>query len=185
MLGRLWSSPCPLRFSAASRCLCFIAVFALSRLPVVLLANPLSSAECQSGKGKGINCSEFNERENDFKMCDETTCKFGGVCKEIGDDLTCSCQFHCHTHYIPVCASNGDTYQNECFMRLAACKYQKEITAVTEGLCYTENGSGSGEGGMFISYYIFRYDSSETLQSAYNFLSNTYYISNPYDERQY
>uniref|UniRef100_A0A4W3K2I2 Transmembrane protein with EGF like and two follistatin like domains 1 n=1 Tax=Callorhinchus milii TaxID=7868 RepID=A0A4W3K2I2_CALMI len=90
--------------------------------------------------------AEFNERENDFKMCDETTCRYAGVCTEVGDDLTCSCQFQCHTNYIPVCGSNGDAYQNECFLRLAACKYQKEITVITDGPCYTENGSGSGEG---------------------------------------
>ncbi|XP_053104620.1 tomoregulin-1 isoform X3 [Hemicordylus capensis] len=52
----------------------------------------------------------------------------------------------CHTNYIPVCGSNGDTYQNECFLRRAACKHQKEITVVTRGPCYSDNGSGSGEG---------------------------------------
>ncbi|XP_069769408.1 tomoregulin-1-like isoform X2 [Narcine bancroftii] len=142
-------SPCQQRpFAGPSACCCLwlFGVLVLSSLPAGLPANPLSGAECQSAKGKGTNCSDFNERENDFKMCDETTCRYGGVCKEVGDDLTCSCQFHCHKHYIPVCASNGDTYQNECFMRLAACKYQKEITAVADSSCYTENGSGSGEG---------------------------------------
>ncbi|XP_062900161.1 tomoregulin-1-like [Mobula hypostoma] len=121
-------------------CLWLFAVLLLGSLPAGLPASPLSSAECQNGKGRGANCSD------DFKTCDETTCKYGGVCKEVGDDLTCSCQFQCHKRYIPVCASNGDTYQNECFMRLAACMHQKEIIAVTDSPCYTENGSGSGEG---------------------------------------
>uniref|UniRef100_A0A803XXC1 Kazal-like domain-containing protein n=1 Tax=Meleagris gallopavo TaxID=9103 RepID=A0A803XXC1_MELGA len=43
----------------------------------------------------------------------------------------------CHTNYIPVCGSNGDTYQNECFLRRAACKHQKEITMVSRGPCYS------------------------------------------------
>nr|XP_031532999.1 tomoregulin-1 [Vicugna pacos] len=102
--------------------------------------------DCPGGKGKSINCSELNVRESDVRVCDESSCKYGGVCKEEGDGLKCACQFQCHTNYIPVCGSNGDTYQNECFLRRAACKHQKEITVVARGPCYSDNGSGSGEG---------------------------------------
>nr|XP_025744298.1 tomoregulin-1 isoform X3 [Callorhinus ursinus] len=102
--------------------------------------------DCPGGKGKSINCSELNVRESDVRVCDELSCKYGGVCKEDGDSLKCACQFQCHTNYIPVCGSNGDTYQNECFLRRAACKHQKEITVVARGPCYSDNGSGSGEG---------------------------------------
>lgn len=42
----------------------------------------------------------------------------------------------CHSNYIPVCGSNGDTYQNECFLRQAACKQQKSISVASEGPCY-------------------------------------------------
>uniref|UniRef100_A0A8C7B531 Tomoregulin-1 n=1 Tax=Neovison vison TaxID=452646 RepID=A0A8C7B531_NEOVI len=86
------------------------------------------------------------QMESDVRVCDESSCKYGGVCKEDGDSLKCACQFQCHTNYIPVCGSNGDTYQNECFLRRAACKHQKEITVVARGPCYSDNGSGSGEG---------------------------------------
>ncbi|XP_031233237.1 tomoregulin-1 isoform X5 [Mastomys coucha] len=89
---------------------------------------------------------ELNLRESDIRACDESSCKYGGVCKEDGDGLKCACQFQCHTNYIPVCGSNGDTYQNECFLRRAACKQQKDITVVARGPCYSDNGSGSGEG---------------------------------------
>uniref|UniRef100_A0A2K5P9Z4 Myb/SANT-like DNA-binding domain-containing protein 3 n=1 Tax=Cebus imitator TaxID=2715852 RepID=A0A2K5P9Z4_CEBIM len=89
---------------------------------------------------------ELNVRESDVRVCDESSCKYGGICKEDGDGLKCACQFQCHTNYIPVCGSNGDTYQNECFLRRAACKHQKEITVVARGPCYSDNGSGSGEG---------------------------------------
>uniref|UniRef100_A0A8C2VGQ8 Tomoregulin-1 n=2 Tax=Chinchilla lanigera TaxID=34839 RepID=A0A8C2VGQ8_CHILA len=102
--------------------------------------------DCPGGKGKSINCSELNVRESDVRVCDESSCKYGGVCKEDGDGLKCACQLQCHTNYIPVCGSNGDTYQNECFLRRAACKHQKEITVVARGPCYSDNGSGSGEG---------------------------------------
>uniref|UniRef100_A0A2K5UDY6 Myb/SANT-like DNA-binding domain-containing protein 3 n=1 Tax=Macaca fascicularis TaxID=9541 RepID=A0A2K5UDY6_MACFA len=92
------------------------------------------------------SAQELNVRESDVRVCDESSCKYGGVCKEDGDGLKCACQFQCHTNYIPVCGSNGDTYQNECFLRRAACKHQKEITVVARGPCYSDNGSGSGEG---------------------------------------
>ncbi|XP_014793925.1 PREDICTED: tomoregulin-1 [Calidris pugnax] len=93
-----------------------------------------------------LRAAELNVRESDVKVCDESSCKYGGVCKEEGDGLKCACQFQCHTNYIPVCGSNGDTYQNECFLRRASCKHQKEITVVSRGPCYSDNGSGSGEG---------------------------------------
>uniref|UniRef100_A0A4X2L167 Tomoregulin-1 n=1 Tax=Vombatus ursinus TaxID=29139 RepID=A0A4X2L167_VOMUR len=97
-----------------------------------------------TGKGKSINCSELNVRESDVRVCDESTCKYGGLCKEDGEGLKCACQFQCHTNYIPVCGSNGDTYQNECFLRRASCKHQKEITVVSRGPCYSEEeGSGA------------------------------------------
>lgn len=32
-------------------------------------------------------------RESDLRVCDESSCKYGGVCKEDGDGLKCACQF--------------------------------------------------------------------------------------------
>ncbi|XP_019346656.2 tomoregulin-1 isoform X1 [Alligator mississippiensis] len=99
-----------------------------------------------AGMKRAQAVAELNVRESDARVCDESSCKYGGICKEEGDGLKCACQFQCHTNYIPVCGSNGDTYQNECFLRRAACKHQKEITVVARGPCYSDNGSGSGEG---------------------------------------
>ncbi|XP_053104619.1 tomoregulin-1 isoform X2 [Hemicordylus capensis] len=139
----------PLASPGCSGAAILALVVAFCALDPARTSNPLSPAvpatDC-SGKGKaGSNCSELNVKESDVRVCDESSCKYGGVCKE-GDSLKCACQFQCHTNYIPVCGSNGDTYQNECFLRRAACKHQKEITVVTRGPCYSDNGSGSGEG---------------------------------------
>ncbi|KAJ7416182.1 tomoregulin-2-like protein [Willisornis vidua] len=90
----------------------------------------------------------YDDRENDLFLCDTNTCKFDGECLRIGDSVTCVCQFKCNNDYVPVCGSNGDTYQNECYLKQAACKQQSEILLVSEGSCATDAGSGSGDGGL-------------------------------------
>ncbi|XP_010079883.1 PREDICTED: tomoregulin-2-like, partial [Pterocles gutturalis] len=99
----------------------------------------------------------YDDRENDLFLCDTNTCKFDGECLRIGDSVTCVCQFKCNNDYVPVCGSNGDTYQNECYLKQAACKQQSEILLVSEGSCATDAGSGSGDGGkshLLISLYL-------------------------------
>ncbi|XP_017927072.1 tomoregulin-2-like [Manacus vitellinus] len=93
----------------------------------------------------------YDDRENDLFLCDTNTCKFDGECLRIGDSVTCVCQFKCNNDYVPVCGSNGDTYQNECYLKQAACKQQSEILLVSEGSCATDAGSGSGDGGAVIN----------------------------------
>ncbi|XP_018427472.1 PREDICTED: tomoregulin-1-like, partial [Nanorana parkeri] len=119
----------PLAFWSTSSALVVFLAFA-----GVQASNQLPS-ECHNGKGKGINCSELNMRQSEVRVCDESTCKYEGVCKEDGGVLKCYCQFECGTNYVPVCGSNGDTYQNECFLRRSACKQQKHLTVVTRGPC--------------------------------------------------
>ncbi|KAM9305130.1 tomoregulin-2 [Gastrophryne carolinensis] len=111
--------------------------------PGKLAAFPTSLSDCQTPTG--WNCSSFDDRENDLFLCDTNTCKFDGECLRIGDSVTCDCQFKCPNDYIPVCGSNGVTFQNECYLRGAACKQQSEILVISDGLCLTDGGSGSGD----------------------------------------
>uniref|UniRef100_A0A8C9FH26 Tomoregulin-2 n=1 Tax=Pavo cristatus TaxID=9049 RepID=A0A8C9FH26_PAVCR len=129
-------------------CCCWLllpAALLLLARPDKLAAFPTSLSDCQTPTG--WNCSGYDDRENDLFLCDTNTCKFDGECLRIGDSVTCVCQFKCNNDYVPVCGSNGDTYQNECYLKQAACKQQSEILLVSEGSCATDAGSGSGDGG--------------------------------------
>lgn len=129
-------------------CCCWLllpAVLLVLARPDKLAAFPTSLSDCQTPTG--WNCSGYDDRENDLFLCDTNTCKFDGECLRIGDSVTCVCQFKCNNDYVPVCGSNGDTYQNECYLKQAACKQQSEILLVSEGSCATDAGSGSGDGG--------------------------------------
>ncbi|XP_078142126.1 tomoregulin-2-like [Centroberyx gerrardi] len=118
----------------------------LATLPVEQLrAFPSSLSDCQTPTG--WNCSGFDDRDTDLFLCDTNTCKFDGECLRIGDTVTCICDFKCNNDYVPVCGSNNQNYQNECFLRRDACKQQSEVLVISEGACPADAGSGSGDDG--------------------------------------
>ena len=63
------------------------------------------------------------------------------ICCVSSSHLNTVCLLQCHKKYVPVCGSNGDTYQNECFLRRATCKKQRAISIMSEGPCYHGNGN--------------------------------------------
>ncbi|KAL6054903.1 hypothetical protein STEG23_020127 [Scotinomys teguina] len=135
----LWESPRQCSSWTLCEGFCWLLLLPVTLLiiarPVKLAAFPTSLSDCQTPTG--WNCSGYDDRENDLFLCDTNTCKFDGECLRIGDTVTCVCQFKCNSDYVPVCGSNGESYQNECYLRQAACKQQSEILVVSEGSCAT------------------------------------------------
>ncbi|KAL4618063.1 tomoregulin-2 [Arapaima gigas] len=124
----------PQQWSSAAGDWLLLALSFLAAVPVQHLhAFPSSLSDCQTPTG--WNCSGFDDRDTDLFLCDTNTCKFDGECLRIGDTVTCICDFKCNNDYVPVCGSNNENYQNECFLRKDACKQQTEVLVVSEGSC--------------------------------------------------
>ncbi|XP_060777415.1 tomoregulin-1b [Neoarius graeffei] len=102
------------------------------------------SSDCVPDKGK--DCPDLSQKKSDLRVCDKSTCRYGGICRDNGADIKCVCQFQCHEKYIPVCGSNGDTYQNECYLKQAACTQQRLVSLASPGPCDPDSSSGSGDG---------------------------------------
>ena len=45
----------------------------------------------------------------------------------------------CTKNYSPVCASDCETYNNECEMVVAGCKNKQDLTVIYAGTCGEEN----------------------------------------------
>nr|ACN94254.1 protease inhibitor EPI10 precursor [Phytophthora palmivora] len=58
----------------------------------------------------------------------------------IDDD---KCSFGCLDVYKPVCGSNGETYSNSCYLRLASCQSNNEITEASNGECASTPASSA------------------------------------------
>ncbi|XP_076118983.1 tomoregulin-2-like [Alosa pseudoharengus] len=102
-----------------------------------LRAFPSSLSDCQTPTGWNCSGYEDTDPDTDLFLCDTNSCKFDGECLRIGDIITCICDFKCNNDYAPVCGSNNENYENECYLRRDACKQQAEILVVSEGSCPT------------------------------------------------
>nr|QHI00146.1 insulin-like peptide receptor [Sepiella japonica] len=69
--------------------------------------------------------------------CNETSCLFDGVCTTFENgDKKCLCNIDCKNFTgPPVCGSNRQMYQNECFLKNDSCYEQKAINQTNMDCC--------------------------------------------------
>ncbi|XP_078614874.1 agrin-like isoform X3 [Branchiostoma floridae x Branchiostoma japonicum] len=98
---------------------------------------------CRKGQVMGpTGCREPTQREPEVaESCDQLMCKYGAVCKKMGRDMAqCVCPTECKRGTIEtkVCGSDGQTFADECQMRVIACRYQQDIKVAYAGPCKTD-----------------------------------------------
>ena len=71
--------------------------------------------------------------------CSDITCHYPQVCR-LNFDRTASCVCStkkCSNNFEPVCANNGNTYLNECFMDLEICYANRSLHVIHSNDCST------------------------------------------------
>lgn len=63
-------------------------------------------------------------------------CRAGRECK-VGEDgeARCTCVASCPDHFVPVCGSNNQSYDNFCLMHRDACLTGTHISLKKKGYC--------------------------------------------------
>ena len=68
--------------------------------------------------------------------CVNKTCNFYSECvKTKNNTALCECPTVCGEIWAPICASDNQTYPNECEMKVQSCKKQQHIEIVTQREC--------------------------------------------------
>ncbi|KAG7388307.1 hypothetical protein PHYPSEUDO_012833 [Phytophthora pseudosyringae] len=71
------------------------------------------------------------------------TCALDAV-NSVPSSFGSECASACPAVYQPVCGSDGVTYSNKCFLNVAACNSNGEITQASDGECATTSSTGNG-----------------------------------------
>ncbi|XP_013399175.1 agrin-like, partial [Lingula anatina] len=75
-------------------------------------------------------CDELSGSGSGETVCEETTCRFGGVCDFDAEGNGCVCKTDCPAIGSPVCGNDGKRYMSKCHLEVAMCKRQREIKEV-------------------------------------------------------
>ena len=69
--------------------------------------------------------------------CRGRECSHHAECIAQGDQAICQCPTKCPDNIQPrtICVSDGNTYDNECEMKMESCRQQKPLKVKHEGPC--------------------------------------------------
>lgn len=73
-----------------------------------------------------------------MNQCNLLTCAYGEECsidKQGITECVCPSAASCERVVRPVCASDGNTYDNECEMRAEGCRKKEDVTVEYFGIC--------------------------------------------------
>lgn len=69
-------------------------------------------------------------------ICTEHTCQYYAVClPKLDSTYECVCRTCEGTVYEPICASNGKTYANDCYMTEEACHAKRNTNILKRATC--------------------------------------------------
>lgn len=69
-------------------------------------------------------------------LCSTKKCPFYSECTlDENMEVQCACIQRCSLVFDPVCASDGETYPNECVFKITACALNGNITLLHQGQC--------------------------------------------------
>ncbi|CAL1545990.1 unnamed protein product, partial [Lymnaea stagnalis] len=67
--------------------------------------------------------------------CGNQRCEYYAVCESMNGKPRCVCPTSCVKASAPICGNDGVTYENECELRVEACRRKKLLTISSIGTC--------------------------------------------------
>ncbi|ESO90468.1 hypothetical protein LOTGIDRAFT_71215, partial [Lottia gigantea] len=67
--------------------------------------------------------------------CENVKCEFYAICESNGNQAKCVCPTSCIPVEAEVCGSDGQSYLNECELKVAACERKQFISIASTGSC--------------------------------------------------
>jgi len=106
----------------------------------------------------------FNSEENALQLnfedeCSMMVCRAGRECQLSGNgEASCVCMASCPDHFVPVCGSNGRSYDNYCMMHRDACLSGIHISLRSSGYCSDEKTSTIDDESLFEPVVCFQWE---------------------------